>query len=283
MRAAGACRLAAFVALLLVVSGCGGSSPAHGPSHAPLTAGSTTAPPTVSASLPPGTVNQAYCGTKDTPIPGAAQALANGQSSLPNISPVQQVWFAMAATTVPACSEITPDPPRVVTKNLTQGSLSDGQFQKWIQEDELFWTLVEWGQEHNQPNFIQYLFADASNSLTQFIRAGGTVTESQACEYASKFDAVSVTGAEMSAVTQGVRSTPGIVYIGAAVGPCTSTWVASDGTVIHHNLAQGQEARELDVTTTRVNPALGTFLVVTNAWDPNENPTADDLFAQVNV
>ena len=86
----------------------------------------------------------------------------------------------MDATMVPACSEIKPNPPQVTTKNLTNGQLSDADFQTWITEDEEWLTLVEWAGQHDQPDFITYLQGGTGDKLTEFVRAGGTVVDGQA-------------------------------------------------------------------------------------------------------
>jgi hypothetical protein len=128
-------------------------------------------------------VNPAYCGSQDVPIPGAAQALANGQSTIPGITPVQQAWFAMDATTVPACAEVTAAPPTVTAKNFTHGQLGDAAFQKWIKEFQEYWALSQWGQEHGQAAFLQFLAGGASDDSVAFVRGGGTIVTTAACEY----------------------------------------------------------------------------------------------------
>jgi hypothetical protein len=228
-------------------------------------------------------VAASYCATADTPIPHASDLLQGVQVPGLVLTPVQQAWLAMGATMVPACSEITPDAPPVQTRNLTDGELSDADLATWVQEDQKFWALVEWAQRHDQPGFIQYLYGGSGNQLLSFVLAGGTVVDSPGCEYPSKVDAVAVTGQQMSELTAGTASTAGVVYLEAAEGPCTSLWTAADGTVQHHDLAQGQEGRELDVSAERSNAALGSYLVFEDGIDQGDNPTADAILQQSGI
>jgi len=92
-----------------------------------------------------------------------------------------------------------------------------------------------------------------------------------------------VTGQQMSELTAGTASTAGVVYLEAAEGPCTSLWTAADGTVQHHDLAQGQEGRELDVSAERSNAALGSYLVFEDGIDQGDNPTADAILQQSGI
>ena len=119
--------------------------------------------------------------------------------------------------------------------------------------------------------------------MTDFVRAGGKVVDSQTCEYASKYDAVVVTGEQMSSLTDNLLTNPGVVYVGAAVGLCTSMWTAADGTVTNKGFAAGEEGRELDVTSTAANPALGQYLVVNDIWDQGDGTTADAIMGQVGI
>jgi hypothetical protein len=200
-----------------------------------------------------------------------------------DLSTVQLAWIQMNASMVPACSEIVPDPPPVQTQNLTNGELSDAAFQNWVTEDEEWWTLVEWAQQHGQWDFISYLLGGSGDTLTEFVQTDGKVVDSQTCEYASKYDAVAITGEQMSDLTHDRLTASGIVFVGAAVGPCTSTWTAADGTVTDKGLSAGQEGRELDVTSSGTNAALGTFLFVDDSWDQGDGATADAIFAQVGI
>jgi hypothetical protein len=263
--------------LASLAAGCGGTTAKPSPSHS---SGTPRATGTSATSSP---VTTSYCDAQDTTIPGAAAALADQGAQPTNLNAVQQAWFDMDATMVPACSEIKPDPPQVTTKNLTNGALSDADFQTWVTEDEEWWTLVGWAEKHDQPDFITYLQDGGGDTLTTFVRAGGTVVASQTCEYASKYDAVAVTGQQMSALTDNTQTNPGVVYVGAAVGPCTDTWTAADGTVTDKGLGQGVEARELDVTETETSPALGQFLVMSAMWDAGDNPIADTIMEQTGI
>jgi hypothetical protein len=87
----------------------------------------------------------------------------------------------------------------------------------------------------------------------------------------------------MSDLTVNRLTNAGVVFVGAAIGPCTSTWTASDGTVTNKGLAAGQEGRELDVTTTHTNAALGQYLVVNDSWDQGDDATADSIFSLVGI
>jgi hypothetical protein len=190
----------------------------------------------------------------------------------------------MDATMVPACSEIVPDPPPVTTQNLTNGELSSAAFQIWVTEDEMWWTLAEWAGQHDQPDFVtDFLLGGSGDTFTSFLRAGGKVVDSQTCEYASKYGAVAVTAEQMSDLTANRLTNAGVVFVGASVGPCTSSWTASDGTVTHKGLAAGQEGRELDVTATQTNPALGEHLVVNDSWDQGDDAVADSIMGQVGI
>ena len=270
--------------LACLAAGCGGTQAAvkQSPSHA-SSASSTPASLGASANPPGGSGTTSYCGAQDLTIPGAAAYLA-GQGPRPDsLTAVQSAWLQMGASMVPACSEIVPDPPPVQTENLTNGELSDAAFQTWVTEDEEWWTYVEWAQQHAQADFITYLLGGSGDTLTAFVRAGGRVVDSETCEYASKYDAVAVAGSQMSDLTVNRLTTPGLVYVGAAVGPCTSTWIASDGVVTHKDLVADQEGREVDVTSAETNSALGQFLVVNDSWDQGDEGTADAILAQVGI
>jgi hypothetical protein len=184
---------------------------------------------------------------------------------------------------VPACSEIVPDAPPVTTQNLTNGELSSADFQTWVTEDAEWWTLVEWAGQHDQASFITYLQGGSGNTLTSFVRAGGKVVDSQICEFPEKADAVSITAEQMSALTDNVSQTAGVVYVIAAVGPCTSVWTADDGTVTDKGLSAGQESIEVDVTTTESNAALGQFEIKTAGWDQGDSAAADAIMEQVGI
>jgi hypothetical protein len=274
--------LATLTLLACLAAGCGGGQATARPSATPKASSTTHAngtTPSPSASATP----TSYCDAQDTTIPGAAAFLA-GQAPYPtNLTAVQQAWFEMDATMVPACSEIVPDPPPVTTQNLTNGELSDAGFQSWVTEDEMWWTLVEWAQQHDQAGFITYLQGGAGNTLTSFVRAGGKVVDSQICEYPEKADAVSVTAEQMAALTDDVSQTVGVVYVIAAVGPCTSVWTADDETVSNKGLSAGQEGIEVDVTTTASNPALGQFETKTAGWDQGDSAIADAIIEQTGI
>ena len=281
----------ALAAALVCACGRGASPATSGPTPGPtgspaaasasVSATGTSPTPAVSAAGPH--LDTAYCGSTDTTIPGAAAVIDHDGNLETPLTPVQTVWFEMASTMVPACSEITPHPPAVRSRNLTGGALSNAALQTWIQEDEEFWTLLEWAGRHGQWAFIQYLYGEADSTLADLIRAGGTVVDSPACEYAAKYDALSVSGPEMDALTQGQDRRPGIVFAGAAVGPCTSAWTAANGSTTHHDLSAAEEARELDLTKTLSNRALGQYVVMESSFDEGQNAIADDILAQTGI
>jgi hypothetical protein len=276
--AGNACRLAIAVMLLTVVAACGGSSP-HTPSHSSIPASATTSP-TTSPSLTPGTVNRAYCGTEDATIPGAANALAKGISSLPNLTPVQQAWFAMDATMVPACSEIIAHPPAVTAKDFTNGQLSDAALHTWVAEFQEYWALVEWGQEHGQAAFLQFLSAGSSDNAVAFVRDGGRIVTTAACEYIEKVDAITASSAQMSVLTNKTMTDAGTVYVDASLGPCSSTWTSANGVRTVHTIAAGQTGWEVDITAARSNVVLGHYLVLPNSWPEGTSGTADSLISE---
>ena len=281
----------ALAAALVCACGRGASPATSGPTPGPtgspaaasasVSATGTSPTPAVSAAGPH--LDTAYCGSTDTTIPGAAAVIDHDGNLGTPLTPVQTVWFEMASTMVPACSEITPHPPAVLSRNLTDGALSNAAFQTWIKEDEEFWTLLEWAGRHGQWAFIQYLYGEADSALADLIRAGGAVVDSPGCEYAAKYDALSVSGSEMDALTQGQDDHRGIVFVGAAVGPCTSTWTDANGSATHHDLSAGEEARELDVTKTLSNRALGRYVVMESSFDQGQNAIADDILAQTGI
>lgn len=235
--------------------------------------------PSPSASVPP----TSYCDAQDVTIPGAAAFLAGTGAHPADLTAVQEAWLDMDATMVPACSEIVPDPPPVATRNLTNGELSSAAFQTWVTEDAEWLTLVEWAQQHGQAGLIAYLQGGAGNTLTSFVRAGGKVVDSQICEYPAKADAVSVTAEQMAALTDNISNTAGVVYVIAAVGPCTSMWTAGDGSGTDKGLSSGQEGIEVDVTSTATNPALGQLLIKNATWDRGDGTVSDGIMQQVGI
>ena len=275
--------LATLTLLASLAAGCGGGQATASASATPLKTSSTAhangTTPSPNASATP----TSYCDAQDTTIPGAAAFLAGKGAHPTGLTAVQEAWLDMDATMVPACSEIVANPPPVTTQNLTNGELSDADFQSWVTEDEMWWTLVEWAGQHDQADFITFLQGGGGDTLTDFVRAGGKVVDSQTCEYASKYDAVVVTGEQMSSLTDNLLTNPGVVYVGAAVGLCTSMWTAADGTVTNKGFAAGEEGRELDVTSTAANPALGQYLVVNDIWDQGDGTTADAIMGQVGI
>jgi hypothetical protein len=275
--------LGTAIVLTSLAAGCGatpggGSTPASHPSGSASPAPSETA----AGNSPTGSpVTTSYCDAQDTTIPGAAAFLA-GQGPIPgDLTTVQQAWFQMEASMVPACSEIVPDPPPVTTQNLTNGELSDAALQTWVTEDEMFWTLMEWAQQHGQAAFMQYLLAGGTNSAVPFVRSGGKIVDTPSCEYLEKIYAVSVTAQQMSDLTATRLDAAGIAYVGTSVGPCSSTWTTASGSGINHPVASGQEPWEVDVTTVADNSALGQYLLYEASWVQGGDTTADALIQQV--
>jgi hypothetical protein len=256
-----------------LLSACGGTSPKATPTRSQGHSASATPTPTSAPT--------SYCDAQDTPIPGAAAAFANGEPTLPNLTAVQQAWFDMDATMVPACSEITPDPPSVQTKNLTNGQLSDSDFSTWMTADNETFTLIEWAQQHDQPYVIRAFHWGPE--ISSLVASGGKVVDDHTCEYSEKVYAVSVTGEQMSSLTSGNSSNPGVVYAQATVGPCTTEWIASDGSVTHHDLASGQEGRELDVTELKNSPAVGQYVAFVASLVVGSEPTADAILGEVGI
>lgn len=218
---------------------------------------------------------------RNSTIPGAAAYLA-GQGPRPDsLTTVQSAWLQMGASMVPACSEIVPDPPPVQTENLTNGELSDAAFQTWVTEDEMFWTLMEWAQQHGQAGFMQYLLDGGTNKAVPFVRAGGSIVDTRACEYLGKVYAVPVTGQQMSDLTGTRSDSAGIAYVGASIGPCSSTWTAAGGATTTYPIASGEEPWEVDVTTVESNSALGLQLIYEASWVQGGDTTADALIQRV--
>jgi hypothetical protein len=275
--------LATLTSLASLAAGCGGGQATASPSATPPKTSSTAhangTTPSPSGSATP----TSYCDAQDATIPGAAAFLAGKGAHPTGLTAVQEAWLDMDATMVPACSEIVPNPPPVTMQNLTNGELSSADFQSWMTEDAEWLTLVEWAQQHGQAGFITYLQGGAGNTLTSFVRAGGKVVDSQVCEYPEKADAVSVTAEQMSALTDNISQTAGVVYVIAAVGPWTSTWTTGDGTVTDKGLSSGQEGIEVDVTSTSTNPALGQFLIKNATWDRGDGTVSDGIMQQVGI
>lgn len=263
----------AISAWLLIA--CGAVSPAVTPGRPQDHASSARATSTPISTL------AAYCDAEDTTIPGAAAALS-GEQALPNgLSTVQQAWLEMDATMVPACSEITSEPPTVATRNLTNGLVSDTDFSAWVTADEETLTLIEWAQQHDQPYLIQALHWGPS--VSSFVASGGKVVDDRTCEYSEKADAVSVTATEMSDLTSGGSSSSGVAYAQATVGPCSTKWIAANGTVTNHDLAAGREGVELDVTTLRSNPAVGLYVAFVASLDEGFDPTVDAILREIGI
>lgn len=170
-RFARAARVVALATATGLLSGCGVSASAPaGSARAHSHTQSAISTPTPASAL------ASYCDARDTPIPGATSALANGDLSLPNLTAIEQAWFQMYATMVPACSEITPHPLPVETKNLTNGQLSDAELATWVQLDSAGWALWEWAGQHDQFEFMRFLLP-SGNDVTAFIELGGSVVD----------------------------------------------------------------------------------------------------------
>lgn len=277
-RFARAARVVALATATGLLSGCGVSASAPaGSARAHSHTQSAISTPTPASAL------ASYCDARDTPIPGATSALANGDLSLPNLTAIEQAWFQMYATMVPACSEITPHPLPVETKNLTNGQLSDAELATWVQLDSAGWALWEWAGQHDQFEFMRFLLP-SGNDVTAFIELGGSVVdENPACEYPSKVYAVSITGDEMSQLTGAHITTAGIGYALAWLGPCTTAWTSASGQVQEYPIGSGSEYRELEVTETKTSPALGDYLETEASVNPSAGSTAEDILQESGV
>ena len=272
--------LATLTLLASLAAGCGGGQATARPSatspKTSSTAHATGTTPSPSASATP----TSYCDAQDTTIPGAAAFLAGKGAHPTGLTAVQEAWFDMDAAIVPACSEIVPDPPAVTTQNLTNGGLSSADFRTWVTEDQMFWTLMEWAQQHGQASYMQYLLSGGSSSAVVFVRAGGKIVDTPACEYLETVYALPVTGEQMSDLTGTRESSPGVAFVGSSVGPCSSTWTAASGSVDVHPLASGPAAWEVDITNVNTNAALGKYLTYEASWVQGGNETADALIAE---
>lgn len=270
--------LVVLVALLVAVAACGASKaprpiagdPSQSASNIPdyIGPGSTTGPsPSVATGL-----DTSYCDPLDTPIPQGTGA---------HLTATEIYWWQMQATVVPACSEIEGDPPQTQTKNMTNGLMGDKALAAWEAADNETWTLTEWGQQHSQGRFIQYLEGGRGSELVRFVKAGGKIIDSPSCEYAEKVVVVSVTAAEMAQLSP--VSSADVVFVAAATGPCTSIWTAANGSVTNQNLRSGQEERVLLVTTLGSNPAIGEFAIQDAEYDQGVNEVADSIILQSGI
>jgi hypothetical protein len=224
-----------------------------------------------------------YCDAQDTPIPGAAAALASGQLNLPGLTAVEQAWFQMHATMVPACSEITPSPLPVQTKNLTDGQLTDAALAAWVQLDSQTWTLWEWAERHGQSGFMRFLLPGGSDA-TAFVETGGSIADlSAACEYPVKVYAVNISANDMSDFTGGRVTRAGVGYALAWAGPCTTRWTSADGQETDYTTGAGREYLELEITETKTSPALGDYLETEAGVDPPADATAAALLQESGV
>lgn len=223
------------------------------------------------------------CDARDTPIPGAASALADGELNLPGLTAVEQAWFQMYATMVPACSEIMPDPLPVQTKNLTGGQLSDAALAMWVPLDGTLWALWEWAGQHAQYDFMRFLLP-TGNDVTAFVEQGGKVVdETPACEYPIKVYAVTITADDMSEFTGGRIATSGVAYALAWAGPCVTEWTSAAGQVTDYPIGAGQEYQELEVTATKTAPALGAYLEMEASVNSSAGAAVASILAESGV
>jgi len=269
------------LAVLAVTTGilcsCGAITPTTTPTQSPTRSASAN-PSSATTSAP-----LSYCDAQDTPIPGAAAALAGGQINLPDLTAVEQAWFQMYATMVPACSEITPSPLPVQTKNLTNGQLSDADLATWVQLDSTLWALWEWAGQHAQYDFMRFLLP-TGNDVTAFVAEGGRVVdETPACEYPIKAYAVSITADDMSEFTGARITTSGVAYALAWAGPCTTEWTSASGQVTNYPIGAGQEYQELEVTETKTAPALGGYLEMEASVNASAGAAAASVLAESGV
>jgi len=275
--------LAALTMLTSLAAGCGTVQATPRPSS--VSPGSMDPRPTRVAAAPSPSSSPtitSYCGAQDATIPGA-EAYLEGQGPMPtDLTTVQYAWFQMQASMVPACAEIVPDPPPVQTGNLTNGALSDAAFQTWLRADDETLTLLEWAARHNQPYLIHFL--GWSPNIVAFVSAGGQIVDSSACEYVEKIYAVSLTSAQMLDITDTTVSTPGIAFAQATLGPCTSVWTASNGTVQQEGLTSGGEFRELDITSAVTSPAVGGYVMFVAHWPEDaDEPTVTAVLDQSGI
>jgi hypothetical protein len=83
----------------------------------------------------------------------------------------------------------------------------------------------------------------------------------------------------MSDLNSGGSSSPGVVYVQAAVGPCTSLWTSADGSVANKDVGEGQESVELDLTVLTESPALGPYVTFAGSYDQGWDPTVDGIIS----
>jgi hypothetical protein len=261
-----------------VLAACGATSASTTPAPSQV-AHTASAVPTPTPTVAP----TSYCDAQDTPIPGATAALADGQLNLPNLTVVEQAWWQVYATMVPACSEITPNPLPMQTENLTGGQLSDAALASWVQLDSTGWALWEWAGQHGQYDFMRFLLP-GGNDVTAFVENGGKIVdESPACEYPIKVYAMNITAGDMSEFTGDRLTAAGVGYALAWAGPCTTTWTSSSGQVTDYTTAAGQEYRELEITETKTAPALGQYLETEASVNPTAGPDATTVIQESGV
>lgn len=273
-----ASRVIAMSIAIGLITACGATaSPSTSPARAQPRGPSAT--PT---STPTGTL-ASYCDARDTPIPGAVSALANGELNLPGLSALEQAWFQMYATLVPACSEITPNPLPVQTKNLTDGQLSDAALATWVQLDSTLWALWEWAGQHAQYDFMRFLLP-TGNDVTAFVEQGGKVVdETPACEYPIKVYAVSVTADDMSEFTGARLTSSGVAYALAWAGPCVTEWASAAGQVTDYPIGAGREYQELEITEAKTAPALGDYLEMEASVNSSAGAAVASILAESGV
>jgi hypothetical protein len=251
-------------------------SVAQGPQEQPSgrSSSATSTVPTGSDGL---AVAPGYCDSKDTAIPGASVQGTPNEPTPGSLNSVELAWFSLNATIVPACSEVINDPVPFVTKNLTNGLLSDPQLHTLAGLATNQWTLWEWAGQHDQWGLEQHLYP-AGNAAISFIRSGGMIVDqSRACEYPSKVYAVSIDGTEMAHLTGGRLTGDGWGLAVAWSGPCNTAWIAPSGQVTNYPTPAGQEFQELEIMQEATAPALGEYL-----WfEASVDPGSDDVAAQI--
>jgi len=173
-----------------------------------------------------------------------------------------------------------PSPPTIQAQNLTNGALSAADFGSWIAADNESWTLEEWAQQHGQGSFMRYLEGGRLDSQGSLVESGGKIVDSTTCEYLSRVDAIEATAEQMSSLTAGVIALGGAVYVGAAVGPCSSTWTTGAGATTQNGLSAHQEYQVLLVTSLQNSPAVGQFVTWMDNYGQGDNTTADAIFAE---
>jgi hypothetical protein len=272
--------------LLPLAAACGGASPAShriGPPLSTDRAGVTSTAGAPSDSPGALAVAAGYCGVTDSRIPGASLLSGTGEPAPGKLSTIQQAWFGINATVVPACSEMINDAVPVDAKNLTDGQLSDAAFQRWIALDTNLWTVWEWAGRKGQWGLERFLYPPGNPAIA-FVESGGTITDDGlSCEYPSKVYAIKVDAADMNHLTGGRVDQAGVGYALAWKGPCRTIWTSATGQTTTYSIAAGDEGRELEITQESRSTPLGDFLLGVASIDAGDDPVATALLSESGV